>query len=422
MIRVVEGKFVGTENDFNKAINTLSQDFKGYLRISVKKNGNFEEGYIFIKNGKIIGYYYTYDKELFGHDAKESIEKLMNSGYLVEIFEYDDEKLNLMQELEPEIFISDPKNIFKEKEEKRDEILNKPISEHKEDVEFLHIALNIPDGKLIKMNVNKDFKNYLKKGYTLVDVFRKVDSEYERGYIIFKDNEPIVGIYECSKGVLLGIDACPYLKKLLDDENAIIDVYEYSPTKVDIILEAYPKALLLKDENEKKKEKYEESKYEKVTKNEEKIDFGNVGETPISSKQNEDRKENINTELENLSREELLKRLNIKPPDENWVENMVRELTFPSESELEELRYKIKERIYNSIKELDGVRDVDVNIRLNCDYDGKIVCEGEVVVKTKKLLGIIKKDINAKEIENKINNTLKAYHYEFDSKIVIKIE
>ncbi|MBW9221305.1 DUF2226 domain-containing protein, partial [Methanothermococcus sp. SCGC AD-155-M21] len=100
-VQIIEGNLVKIveEGDVDKIIKEL-QNFDGYLRISLKKDGYFEEGYIFLSKGSIIGYGYSYKGEdVFGHNAIDHIENMKNSRPIVEIYEYTEEKLKIMMDL-----------------------------------------------------------------------------------------------------------------------------------------------------------------------------------------------------------------------------------------------------------------------------------------------------------------------------------
>lgn len=122
-----------------------------------------------------------------------------------------------------------------------------------------------------------------------------------------------------------------------------------------------------------------------------------------------------------VSREELLKKLGIKEPDENWIETILEDVFRPSDEELEELKEKIESEIVNKVKRMEGVSDVLVNLKIKWE-NGRYYIFGDVNVKRKRILGIIKKDIDPSIVKFEIDNTIKKYVSKYTSRININIE
>ncbi len=395
MIKVVDGDYVktlyeGSLEDIIKEINT------GYILILVKDGNKLHEGYIFVEDGKIVGCYYTDNEstEVFGN--KEKIIELLNyENKIIDIYKYDKDKINLMKWLYPEIFVLE--KVTKKKDEKKIEGETKEESEET----YINIKLDIPLDNLIEANV-KDFEKYLEDNkYILINAYRKKDGKFENGYIIYEGKTPIAAAYECDLGVLLGKPAYKKVEEMLKDENTIIDVYEYNKKKTEIVLEIYPQMKILDKKEEKKDIIEDSSEHEEIA--------------AIAEEIKEE------SEMSEVSREELLKKLGIKEPDENWIETLLEDVFRPSDEELEELKEKIESEIVNKIKILDGVSDVSVDLKIKWE-NGRYYIFGDVNVKRKKILGIIKKDIDPSLVKFEIDKIIKEHMSKYTSRINIHIE
>ncbi len=361
-------------------IKDTSKNLTGYLRISVKKNEGFEEGYIFLENGRKIGYYYNYGMdEKTGNNAKELIDSMKDSNYVVEMYEYDDSKLKLMKELFKEIFIKDlPKS-------KPKKIASESTSESSSNSKgYQKIVLNIPEGKPLKLNANKDYKSYL-KGIVLLDAFKKDNDNYKRCYIVYDGETPILVAYEDNNGILFGKDANEFIDAILNDQDAVIDIYEYDESKVDILKEYYPKMNLI--EETPNDEKYEEE------------DLDDFVESLLN------KQKTVREEEENLSKEELLKKLGIKAPDEDLIDDFVNSVIVPDAEELKNLEEEFREKI---TKFLEGEPDIqNFVLNLSVEYKDGYICNCNVDIFPKRKLGIIKKEINVDYIVDKISRIIR---------------
>ncbi|WP_245528134.1 DUF2226 domain-containing protein [Methanocaldococcus vulcanius] len=379
MIKVVEGELVEklNEGQLDDLINKIDI---GYILVLAKKDGKLWEGYIFVENGKVIGVYYTDNDMVEEYGNLEGIVELLNEeDKSIEIYKYNRDKINLMKWLYPEIFT------VKIQEETETEKEEKPDSKEN----YLNIKLDIPLDKLIATNV-RDFEKYLEDGkYIVINVYKKSSNGYENGYIIFKGREPIGAAYECNLGVLLGETALKKLEQLLSDEDSIIDVYEYNERKANIILELYPEMRLV-SEDEKEKEENKELQEEQM---------------PINE----------------VSREELLKKLGIKEPDEDWVETILEEVFSPSEEELEELKEKLCKEIVERIKMMDGIEDVKPELKIKWE-NGRYYLFGDIHVKRKRILGIIKKDVDPSVVKFEIDKIIRKHLSKYTSRISINVD
>jgi len=292
----------------------------------------------------------------------------------IEIYKYNKDKINLMKWLYPEIFTV--------------KIQEETEKETEEEENYLNIKLDIPLDKLVATNV-QDFEKYLEDGkYIVINVYKKSPDGYENGYIIFKGKEPIGAAYECNLGVLLGETALKKLEKLISDEDSVIDVYEYNERKANIILELYPEMRLIKEEEVKEENKDLQEE-----------------QMPINE----------------VSREELLKKLGIKEPDEDWVETILEEVFSPSEEELEELKEKLCKEIVERIKMMDGIEDVKPELKIKWE-NGRYYLFGDIHVKRKRILGIIKKDVDPSVVKFEIDKIIRKHLSKYTSRISINVD
>ncbi|ADC68809.1 Protein of unknown function DUF2226 [Methanocaldococcus sp. FS406-22] len=387
MIKVVDGELIRTLTDGNLD-DLVTEVNVGYILILVKEGNKLHEGYIFVEDGEIVGSYYTDNEstEIFGN--KEKILELLNyENKVIELYRYNKDKINLMKWLYPEIFVV--KKTKEEKETKKEE------REDKEE-KYLNIKLDIPLDVPLESNT-KDFQRYLEDNkYIVVNVYKKTSGKFENGYIIYKGKTPIAAAYECDFGVLLGKDAYEKVEQLLKDENAIIDVYEYNERKTNVLLEIYPQMKIVDEEQSTEKEEIQKDIEEFV-------------------------KEEELEEAKELSREELLKKLGIKEPDDTWIETILEDMFRPSEEELNELKEKLENEIVNRIKMMEGVDDVKTNLKVKWE-NGRYYLFGDVNVKRKRILGIIKKDIDPSIVKFEIDKIIRKFLSRYTSRISINVE
>ncbi|MBW9221011.1 DUF2226 domain-containing protein, partial [Methanothermococcus sp. SCGC AD-155-M21] len=370
-------------------------------------DGYFEEGYIFLSKGSIIGYGYSYKGEdVFGHNAIDHIENMKNSRPIVEIYEYTEEKLKIMMDLFKEMFIK-KETIDKVKSE-HVKLTSDDIDPTLENLKYYNITLTIPGGKPLKMDAGKNYKEYL-GDYRLLEIFSKEEGEFKRGYLVYQDKEPILSACECDDKVLFGKDACIIIKKLLKDPNAVIDIYEYDIEKVKILMEYYPK-MILKKEVEPLIDKVEE---------------GN-----LQDKNQEKKEEDDNEEYRKpLSREELLKKFNIHPPDEEVIDDIVKEAFTPSHEELKKIKNNLIKKINKFLKTHKDIKSYE--LYLDVYYEEKYKCKCNIKLKPKKFFGFdliyrgrsksLKNDEIIQNVKQNIINIISDYPLDIDPIINIEV-
>ncbi len=394
-INVIEGNFIKMSNNYDE-IRDITKNLTGYLRVSVKKNNRFEEGYIFLEGGKQIGYYYDNGMdEKFGKSAKEMIDAMKNSNYVVDIYEYDMDKLKLMKELFKEIFIKDsskPEKIV---------ITQKTSDENK--LNYQKITLNIPEGKPLKLGAKDDWGHYL-KGKVLLDVFKKESGNYKRGYVVYNNETPILAAYEDNNGVLFGKEAYSIIENLLNDPDAVIDVYEYDDFKINMLKEYYPKMNLIEEDHnngfdEEEDEEDLEKFMESLVNNQKKV-----------------------KEEENLSRDELLEKFGIKTPDDELINNFVSSVIAPSDDELKNLENEFKEKITKFLREEDDIQSYSLDLSVEYNEDEGYICKCHVDLIPKKKFGIIKKELNTEYIIDKMNRIIKDNILDIKPEIVVNVK
>jgi hypothetical protein len=264
--------------------------------------------------------------------------------------------------------------------------------------------MQVVEGKFIKMldNIDEAMRvlNSNFSGYLRLSVKRNFG--FEEGYIFF-ENRNVVGYYYSYDRELFGIDAKDLVEKLKNESNCIVEIFEYDDKKLGIMKELLPNIFIPNLDTKK--------------------------ETPTQNIQNiqnnvqyQDIQDNNLENFENLSREELLKKLNIKPPEDNWVDQMVKELTIPSEYELKELERNLERQIEETLSSFDSINNVMIKLDVEYDHNqDKIVCRGNILIKTKKLLGFIKKGISEEDIKEQISKITSSYPYDisFNAKIIV---
>jgi len=392
VIHVIEGNLIKIveDEDIDKILKE-SKNFTGYIKLSIKRDGGFEEGYIFLKNGTVIGYYYNYNNtEIFGDRAVERIEDMKKDKPLIEVYEYTLEKLNTMMDIYKEIFLKEAKILKKEEES----------TEFEKNLHYYNLDLWIPEGKPLRLNLGKNYKDYL-KGYTLVEIFKKDGEGYKKGYIIYKDKTPILSAYESNNKVLFGKDACHMIKKLLTCQDIVVDIFEYDEDRVEILVEYYPQMALVNVESLKKDE-------------------------DVIQEKTENTEEEINEEIIS-DKEELLKKFNITPPDEEFIDDLIRSTFEPSYEELESIKKDLEEKIYSYLKNRGDIESFNVNIDVH--YNGKYYCTCDIKIKInpKSILKLILyrgrlfKNRDAEKIKKDIECIISQYVIDIIPKVNVEI-
>ena len=394
-ISVIEGNYIKMGNNCNE-IEQDAMNLTGYLRISVKKNnGGFEDGYIFMKRGQKIGYYHEDGmEESTGKKAEELINKMKEQEHTVEVYEYDDNKLNLMKEMFGEIFkIGAPK-------EKKNTIKNTVITQSSNssyssgnnnlslNKDYTNIVLNIPDGAPLNMGANvEEYKQYL-GGYKLIRAFNKDDNEYKEAYIIYDNNTPILMAYEDGNGVLFGESSKDLAEQVLNSPNSIVDVFDYNTDKINILKEYYPRMSL------KQNQTFTENKGDE--------DINEFMDSLLAN--NKKNKE----EEENLSKEELLKKLGIGTIDDNLIDNLIDSITEPTYDELLNLKNELEDKIHEIIKNEENISSYSLDVSV--EYDKGYTCKCNIEIVPEKTMGfkwLFRKNVNTQYIIDKINRMIR---------------
>ncbi|WP_456471529.1 DUF2226 domain-containing protein [Methanocaldococcus sp.] len=345
MIRVIEGNLIKSFNE-KKDIEELKNIVRtGYIAI-FHKTDKINEAYLFIEDGDIIGVYVKEDKEYFGDLKKfEDFYKNLERTFIIECYSYDKkDKINLMKWIYPEIF-------------------KLKIEEEKEDVKKKVVpSLNIDLDEPIVLNTS-DYKPHIGNGKCIVYINKEILDSFERGYLFF-DNKDLVGaIYINNFGVFFGEKA----KKMIDNiKDGVISVFKSSEEQFEKIFKMYPDAKLEVKRIKKDKEE----------------------------------------ELEVLSRDELLKKLGIKEPDEKWVEEVIEEVFRPTTEELLEVQNEIRDSILKILSKYNEIENTNLDVKASWEQ-GRYIIDVYLDVYPKKVLGFIKKDIPIDRIKYEINNIIK---------------
>ena len=405
--KVIEGTFLKIGEDCEE-LNKSLQNFNGYMRLSIKKDNDFEEGYIFLENNVPVGYYYNYNNtEAFGSKAIEYIEEMKKNRCIVELYRYDAGKLNLMKDLFKEMFL-DKSELKVKKANHENESMDEKIHESQSSCKYQKIILDIPSGKPLKMGINGDYKEYL-EGYRLLDIFKKDDGGFKRAYIVYYNKEPILAAYEDNNGVLFGNDADIFIKELLNNSDAIIDIYEYNVEKVNILTEYYPHIKLKKENlehDENKSGSDEENLGEFIS------DLSKKKEMPPITNENDENDEP-------LCKEELLKKLGIHAPNDDMIDNIIQNVLVPDAYELKNMEDDLKEKISEFLKNQKDIQNFLINISL--EYNQRYICECKIKLEPKKRFGIIKRELDISYIKDGIYNILNNYIIDLDSKVSIEL-
>ncbi|ADG13702.1 Protein of unknown function DUF2226 [Methanocaldococcus infernus ME] len=353
MIKIVEGGFVSRFNEKIEFDNLIKAVSLGYIAVFSKENNKIKEGYLFISENKIIGVYIKDDKEYFGDVEKfKEFYKNLKGNILIEVYKYNKDKMNLMKWLYPQI--------FKVKEEKAKQ-------EKKKEEERKKRKVKLKLGKLI--SEEKEFEKFLGEGYYLIHICKEIKDSFEQGYLIFKNKSLVGAIYENNFGIIFKENAKNYIDNLIRDSSSRVKIFKLSEEEFNKIFDLYPDA---------------------------KLEIVEI---------REEAEEELKETFEELSREELLKKLGIKEPDEEWVEQIIEDIFRPTSEELVELQNQIREDIYNYLMSNENIEKAIVDVKV--DWDKEYIIDINVQVSPKKILGFIKKDIPIDKIKYDINNKVR---------------
>ena len=246
----------------------------------------------------------------------------------------------------------------------------------------------------------RDFESYLKENkYYLVHINLSVLNVHRNGYLVYRGKKPVAAAYEDNYGILYGDIAYRKIKRLLEKNISIIDIYEYREDFVKSLLDSYPGMRVICEE----KRAYNESEDISIEIEE---DGGNIFDINYDiSIEDVKIEETLSEDDLALSREELLKKFGLKDPDEEWVESILKEYYAPSFDELLILKKELENEIVKICSKIKGIKKINVSLEVSWK-DETYIIEGDVIVVTKKVLGIIG-GINPRSIRREIDNVIK---------------
>ncbi|MBA2862005.1 DUF2226 domain-containing protein [Methanococcus maripaludis] len=373
---IIEGKFVKMGSNYKELFDELPDDFLGHIRLSLKSNGQFKESHLFLKDKKIIAGYSEYEGEFFGNDAILNAMKMADLGAIVDIFSYTDSMLSMMQNSDAKLFSTEKP-------------VKKSVVEKKKVMIANDTRISVPEGSPIKLGASGDFEKYFGR-YTLVELFKKSDGNYLRGYITYDGRSPIAAVYQAENKLTFGDIAFEIINRLVEeDDNAAIDVYEYSKSKLDYFVEEYPESVL-------------SNKISEPVKTEKKAEVPNYVPKVEEIEIEEDLDEGEAVEVEEeISREELMKKLGLRTPDDEMIEDLLEEIFEPSKTEINAIESELLEKINKYLEESTNALQFDSELSIEYSDEGEFIAkcfinttsDGEYGVKSAVDPKIIKKDI-----------------------------
>ncbi|MBA2852839.1 hypothetical protein HNP89_000776 [Methanococcus maripaludis] len=366
---IIEGKFVKMGSNYKELFDELPENFIGHVRLSLKVNGQFKESHLFLNNKKIIGGYSDYEGEFFGNDAVVNAMKMAELGAIVDIFLYTDSMLSMMQNSNKKLFLIN-------------ETVKKSAVEKKKVITPDNGRISVPEGKPIKLGVSNDFEKYLGK-YALLELFKKIDGTYHRGYVTYNGNLPITAVYQAENKLTFGNNAFEMFNDIInEDDDFAIDVYEYNKSKIDYFIEEYPESVLSIKPVKIEIPETELPKYVQEVK-----DFNEYLENDDfeteSSKQVE----------EDISREELMKKLGIRTPTEDMIENLLDDVFEPSKTEMGAIENELLEKINAYFSENTDILEFETELSIEYSDDDEFIATCCVNTTSDENSEVIKKDI-----------------------------
>jgi len=395
-------KIVSNIADINLK-DVLKELDKGCIYFVFMNKNDVDEVHIFtVKDGEIVSNIYT-DGELWNiyGDTEIAYEILQDINKKVLLYILEDERIM------GQLFISRSSIRIKGDTKEIDKFLNKNRN-------ILigccnDIYLNTSHIKYIQSvdkNKVRNFESYLKEDkYYLVHINLSVLNIYRNGYLVYKGREPLMAAYEDNYGILYGSIAYRKIKKLLEKYISTVHIYEYREDYVKSLLNSYPGMRILHEEKTIDRNNDDTAAEEDM---EESIfDINDIDIDDIESATVE---EILSEEDLTYSREELLKKLGLKDPDEEWVESILKEYYAPSFDELFSLKRRIEEEIVKICSNMKRVKKVNVSLEISWE-DGIYWIRGYVTVETKKLSGLnlMNININPESIKRNIDNIIKKY-------------
>lgn len=389
-------KIISDISDINLK-NALKELNRGCIYFIFKNKEGIDDVHIFtVNDGEIVSNVYTNGElwNVYGN-TELAYEILHDINKKVLLYIVEDE--NVIGQL----FISRETIKVKGDSKEIGEVLNKNrniLIRCCSDIYF-----NTPYIKYIQRvdkNKVRDFESYLKENkYYLVHINLSVLNVHRNGYLVYRGKKPVAAAYEDNYGILYGDMAYRKIKRLLEKNISIIDIYEYREDFVKSLLDSYPGMRVICEE----KRAYNESEDISIEIEE---DGGNIFDINYDiSIEDVKIEETLSEDDLALSREELLKKFGLKDPDEEWVESILKEYYAPSFDELLILKKELENEIVKICSKIKGIKKINVSLEVSWE-DETYIIEGDVIVVTKKVLGIIG-GINPRSIRREIDNVIK---------------
>ncbi len=216
-------------------------------------------------------------------------------------------------------------------------------------------------------------------GYVLLSA--KLKKGYEYGHIFYDSGKETGYYWVCGNEESFGEDALKYIKSL--KEIGTVYVYCYDKNKLDIMKELYGEI------------------------------FVNIVSTPSAISNNHNVEKTMMEE--ELSRDELLKKLGIKAPTEEDIQTIVdNAFTWEDCRELDTLKEEVCEKLELYISGQENISEFKIETSVKYTEDGKYLCDYIVKIKPKKIYGLICKSINIDHIKkgmHKIITNAKSPNY-----------
>ncbi|AXI25357.1 hypothetical protein CFE53_04055 [Methanofervidicoccus sp. A16] len=389
-------KIISDISDINLK-NALKELNRGCIYFIFKNKEGIDDVHIFtVNDGEIVSNVYTNGElwNVYGN-TELAYEILHDINKKVLLYIVEDE--NVIGQL----FISRETIRVKGDSKEIGEVLNKNrniLIRCCSDIYF-----NTPYIKYIQRvdkNKVRDFESYLKENkYYLVHINLSVLNVHRNGYLVYRGKKPVAAAYEDNYGILYGDIAYRKIKRLLEKNISIIDIYEYREDFVKSLLDSCPGMRVICEE----KRAYNESEDISIEIEE---DGGNIFDINYDiSIEDVKIEETLSEDDLALSREELLKKFGLKDPDEEWVESILKEYYAPSFDELLILKKELENEIVKICSKIKGIKKINVSLEVSWK-DETYIIEGDVIVVTKKVLGIIG-GINPRSIRREIDNVIK---------------
>ncbi|MBA2858043.1 hypothetical protein HNP93_000744 [Methanococcus maripaludis] len=369
---IIEGKFVKMGSSYKELFDELPENFIGHVRLSLKVNGQFKESHLFLNNKKIIGGYSDYEGEFFGNDAVVNAMKMAELGAIVDIFSYTDSMLSMMQNSNKKLFLTN-------------ETVKKSPVEKKKAIVPNNGRISVPEGKPVKLGVSNDFEKYLGK-YTLLELFKKIDGTYHRGYVAYNGNLPVTAVYQTENKLIFGNNAFEMFNDIINEDNDFaIDVYEYNNSKLNYFIGEYPESVISIKPSEPVKSEMPKTELPQYV--QEVKDFNEYLEKDDSETENSQKVE------EDISREDLMKKLGIRTPTDDMIENLLDDVFEPSKTEMGAIENELLEKINDYFNENSAILEFETELSIEYSDDDEFIATCCVNTTSDENSEVIKKDI-----------------------------